>query len=73
MRSGCVLIAEMSTCGALTTSDYVQAVLKMAEESDNVVGLVCQRKLSEREDLIYMTPGIAISIIRGRGSLNYLR
>lgn len=53
---GCVLVVEMSSKGSLCTGEYVQSALSMAESnSDFVVGVVCQRKLSEK--LIHMTPG----------------
>lgn len=55
--SGCVLVAEMSSSGCLTSSEYKESVLRIARDFDNVIGLVCQRKLSEREDILYMTPG----------------
>ena len=60
--SGCVVVAEMSTAGCLISSDYIESVLKMAAEYNNVIGLVCQRKLSDREDLIYMTPGVCVCV-----------
>ena len=60
--SGCVVVAEMSTAGCLISSDYIESVLKMAAEYSNVIGLVCQRKLSDREDLIYMTPGVCVCV-----------
>ena len=57
--SGCVLVAEMSSEGNLAISDYVQSAVKMAEENkDFVVGVVCQKKLSDEPEIIHMTPGI---------------
>ncbi|XP_019853579.1 PREDICTED: uridine 5'-monophosphate synthase-like [Amphimedon queenslandica] len=58
--SGCVLVAEMSSRACLTSSEYKESVLRIARDFDNVIGLICQRKLSEREDILYMTPGVNI-------------
>lgn len=59
--SGCVLVAEMSSEGNLAISDYVQSAVKMAEENkDFVVGVVCQKKLSDKPEIIHMTPGVNI-------------
>lgn len=53
---GCVLVVEMSTQGNLGVGEYVQSAISMAESNtDFVVGIVCQRKLSDK--LIHMTPG----------------
>ena len=74
--TGCVLVIEMSTSGSLTTPDYTDKSLKMAEEAaDFVVGLVCQRKHSDIPQLIHMTPGycpiIVIRIFFDVISVNY--
>ncbi len=53
---GCVLVVEMSSKDNLAVSDYVQSAVQMAEaNSDFVVGMVCQRKLSDK--MIHMSPG----------------
>ena len=53
---GCVLVVEMSSENNLAVSDYVQSAVQIAEDnSDFVVGIVCQRKLSDK--MIHMTPG----------------
>lgn len=55
----------MSSTGSLTTPEYIQAAVKMAEEYDDVIGFVCQRKLCERQDIVYMTPGKNYSAVWG--------
>ncbi|XP_074550903.1 uridine 5'-monophosphate synthase [Halichoeres trimaculatus] len=58
---GCLLIGEMSSQGSLATGEYTKAVLKMAEEhTDFVIGFICGSKISERPELIHMTPGVQI-------------
>ena len=53
---GCVLVVEMSSKDNLAVSDYVQSAVQMAEaNSDFVVGIVCQRKWSDK--MIHMSPG----------------
>jgi uridine monophosphate synthetase len=80
---GCVIVVEMSTEGSLTQSQYIEDSVKMAEDSDMVVGMVCQRKRSNLNHLLHMTPGVHITensdnfgqmynnpdeVIRNRGS-----
>ena len=50
----------MSSEGSLTSSEYTETALKMAEENNIVTGVICQRKLSDKPDIIHMTPGIRV-------------
>ncbi len=53
---GCILVVEMSSEGNMAVGEYVQSAVNMAENnSDFVVGVVSQKKLSEK--MIHMTPG----------------
>lgn len=56
-----ILIAEMSSKGALTTDEYKERVLEIAENNaDYVVGYVAQKSYP-KGNLIHMCPGINIS------------
>ncbi|XP_015904302.1 uncharacterized protein [Parasteatoda tepidariorum] len=58
----CILIAEMSSKGALTDESYRNKVIEMAKEHlDFVIGFVCQQKLLGDDNIIHMTPGVNIS------------
>lgn len=58
---GLLLLAEMSSSGALTTKTYAEAALKMAEEHrDFVIGFVSQNRLLDDPAYLYFTPGISL-------------
>ncbi|XP_035204451.1 uridine 5'-monophosphate synthase-like [Stegodyphus dumicola] len=57
----CVLIAEMSSKGALTNNAYKESIIEMAENHpDFVIGFVSQHKFPEKDAFIYMCPGVNI-------------
>ena len=59
---GCLLIAQMSSSGALTDAAYSEAVVQIAERSSEfVIGFISTSKLIEGEKFIYMTPGVNLS------------
>ncbi|KAL0109679.1 hypothetical protein PUN28_014601 [Cardiocondyla obscurior] len=59
---GIFLVAEMSSEGTLTTGDYLKSAISMAEEnSDLVIGLVCQSNLSAQPGLLQLTPGVKLT------------
>ena len=53
-----ILIAEMSTEGHLLNEIYQKQVIDIAENVENVVGIVCQHKMSEK--ILHIVPGISI-------------
>jgi uridine monophosphate synthetase len=58
---GCLLIAEMSSTGNLAKDDYVKDTVKLAEEnSDFVMGFICQKRVSEDAGMVHMTPGVRL-------------
>ncbi|KAG8191815.1 hypothetical protein JTE90_022808 [Oedothorax gibbosus] len=58
----CILIAEMSSSGALTDDSYQKKVLEMAQSHpDFVIGFVGQKRMSEKLDMITFTPGVNIN------------
>jgi orotidine 5'-phosphate decarboxylase subfamily 1 len=59
---GLLLLAEMSSKGALATGEYTQATLEMAKQnSDYVMGFISGRRLLETPDFVYMSPGVNLS------------
>jgi orotidine 5'-phosphate decarboxylase subfamily 1 len=59
---GLLLLAEMSSEGALTDETYRQASAKMAlEHPDFVIGFISQQKIVNNPAFIHMTPGVSLS------------
>ncbi|XP_012244122.1 uridine 5'-monophosphate synthase isoform X1 [Bombus impatiens] len=57
---GLFILAEMSSKGALTIGEYVQNAISIAQNSDIVVGVVCQSDIFSSPGLIQLTPGVKI-------------
>ncbi|OGT44130.1 MAG: orotidine 5'-phosphate decarboxylase [Gammaproteobacteria bacterium RIFCSPHIGHO2_12_FULL_37_34] len=58
---GLVLVAEMSSIGALTNEEYLKNTLKIAEQfADFVIGFITQHALSADPHWINMTPGVKL-------------
>lgn len=53
-----ILIGEMSSENNLFNHEYQHRVIEIAEKHDNVVGIVCQHKMSDK--VLNVTPGISI-------------
>lgn len=58
---GFFLVTEMSSKDALTTGDYVKNAVSIAQQSDTVIGLVCQSNIFSDPGLIQLTPGVKLS------------
>ncbi|CAF2469574.1 unnamed protein product [Rotaria sp. Silwood2] len=60
---GCLLIAQMSSKGALTNNDdYVKSVVKCAEKySDFVIGFISQSRLMTNDKYLHCTPGVHLN------------
>lgn len=59
LARGLLLLAEMSSVGALTDATYAKWAVEMGEaHMDFVLGFISQRKLSEHPGMIHFTPGI---------------
>ena len=57
-----LLLAEMSSAGALAHGAYTQQTIAMAENHpDFVIGFIAQKKLSSDPRWIYMTPGVQLA------------
>jgi uridine monophosphate synthetase len=62
---GLLLIAQMSSAGALVDADYRRQCVELAEKnSDFVMGFICQEKISEDPRLIHFSPGVKIQGIK---------
>lgn len=62
-QRGLLLIAEMSSSDNLLSNDYAQKTLAMAKNFDEFVfGFICQRKLSDDPQWIYLTPGVQFNV-----------
>lgn len=61
LGNGLLLLAEMSSQGALMSKDYIKATLNMAiEHKDFVIGFITQHQLCKEPTFINMAPGIQI-------------
>lgn len=70
---GLLLLAEMSTAGALTTGSYTEDAVRMARANrDFVVGFIAQRRMESvgasktddttGEDFLILTPGVGLDV-----------
>ncbi|OAD55753.1 Uridine 5'-monophosphate synthase [Eufriesea mexicana] len=58
---GFFVIAEMSSKGALTVNEYTLCATSIAQNSDMVIGIVCQSNIFSNLGLIQLTPGVKLS------------
>jgi uridine monophosphate synthetase len=52
-----VLLAQMSSSNNLLTNSYTDSIVEMSKNK-NVVGFICQSRLSDNPRIIHMTPGV---------------
>lgn len=58
---GILLVAQMSSKGALAVDDYTRAAVAMAEaHASSVTGFVCQERLTDDPRFIHFTPGVSL-------------
>ena len=55
---GIILIGEMSSSNQLINKEYQNNVIKISKELPNIIGIVCQHKMTD--DLLNIVPGIAL-------------
>lgn len=59
LSRGLLLLAQMSSSGALTDGAYAKKAVEMGEaHSDFVLGFIAQSKLTDHPGMIHFTPGI---------------
>ncbi|OQR79416.1 hypothetical protein BIW11_05750 [Tropilaelaps mercedesae] len=59
---GCLLVAEMSSKGALTNGAYKKSCALMIEaRNDFAIGVVSQSRLLESNKMVQMTPGVKLT------------
>ncbi|XP_011314992.1 uridine 5'-monophosphate synthase [Fopius arisanus] len=58
---GIFLVTQMSSNGALTTETYVKASVTLSQDSNLVVGHVCQSNIFSDPGLIQLTPGVKLT------------
>ncbi|XP_031832706.1 rudimentary-like isoform X2 [Nomia melanderi] len=58
---GIFILAQMSSKGALTNSEYAQHAVSIAQSSDMVTGIVCQSNIFTDPGLIQLTPGVKLA------------
>lgn len=60
-RRGLLLLAEMSSKGALAKGDYTEETIKMAKENkDFVIGFITMRQIADDPCFINFTPGVQL-------------
>ncbi|CAL4062140.1 unnamed protein product [Meganyctiphanes norvegica] len=70
---GCVLVAEMSSQGALTNTDYVKNSSKIAEDHTYfVMGFVAQGSVSDDPRFLLMTPGVQMEVLNDNLGQQYV-
>lgn len=59
---GLLLLAEMSSKGAITKGAYTQKAVEWAEQhAEFVIGFIALHKLTDNPGFIYMTPGVKLA------------
>ena len=56
---GIILIGELSCQDHLINLEYQNKVIEISEKCDNIVGIVCQHKMTD--NLLNITPGISLN------------
>ena len=61
-KNACLLLAQMSSSGALTNKEYTESTVAMAKKaSDFVIGFISTTVVCDDPKFLHMTPGINIS------------
>lgn len=57
---GIILIGEMSSSNQLINKEYQNEVVKITQEFSNIIGIVCQHKMTD--NLLNIVPGISLKM-----------
>ena len=69
----CLLIAQMSSSGALTDGGYVKSVVDMAERMDDfVIGFISTSVVCHDSRYLHMTPGVSVNMTGDKLGQQYL-
>lgn len=67
-HNGLLLLAQLSSQGALTNATYQQATVELAQKNPDVVsGFICQQRPLDDPNFVYITPGVKLAA--GKDSL----
>ena len=71
-NQGALLIANMSNSNNLFDAKYEENTIKLADEnSDDIVGFICQRKISN-DNYLYLIPGVNRHITKDSSDQHYI-
>lgn len=71
-RTGCLIVAELSSKGNLITSSYTNVAVKFAENhSDFVMGFISQSRVSSNPKFLHLTPGVNLKDSNDKFDQNY--
>lgn len=57
-----LLLAQMSSAGALTQGSYTQEAIRLAlQYPHNAIGFICREKLSDNPGILHFTPGVQLA------------
>lgn len=61
-KNACLMLAQMSSKGALTTGEYTKTTVDMAKKADDfVIGFISTSAVCDDPKFLHMTPGVNLS------------
>ena len=61
-KNACLMLAQMSSKGALTTGEYTKTTVEMAKKADDfVIGFISTSAVCDDPRFLHMTPGVNLS------------
>ena len=68
-KIGIILIGELSSTNNLINSEYKNGVINIANKMPNVIGIVCQSKMTDY--FLNIVPGISLSVLNDNKGQSY--